>query len=63
MSMVEFIVELESRKTMKILLKFGGILVMPIEDQVACSVLLPNCMGDKHIYCKMENVPSVKSAL
>lgn len=34
---------------MKILIKVGDILVMLSEDQVACFVLLPKGMGDKHI--------------
>ncbi|KAF5926248.1 hypothetical protein HPG69_011375, partial [Diceros bicornis minor] len=47
-------VQKDHENYMKILLKVGGILVMPIEDQVTSAVLLLTGTGSKHISLRWE---------
>lgn len=47
-------VQKDHENYMKILLKVGGILVMPIEDQVTSTVLWCNDTHTKHVSVKWE---------
>lgn len=47
-------VQKDHENYMKILLKVGGILVMPIEDQVTSTVLLLNGIRNKRISLRWE---------